>query len=340
MKENPTLKIQISGHTDNMGKATDNLTLSNNRAQAVVKYLVSKGIEPARLTFKGYGATKPVADNATEEGKARNPENGGAGYKSIGNNNLAISNGQLLCKRFTKAKQTGKQLTMRYTKPWFGLIPGHGFLFTRHFFNHEIFILPIVGLSNVSAGWQRKYIAVYDCISLVCHSGTNQQILMTIAMTNDLLYQLALTQVPHIGCVHAKQLIQQFHSAEAIFKARAAELEKIEGIGTVRARCIKTFKEFTQAEKEISFIEKYRIKPLFLNHPEYPQRLLNCYDSPTLLFYRGQANLNTARIIAVIGTRSILHVWQTCYRKADKRSCRLRRSCSKRPCFWHRCHCP
>jgi outer membrane protein OmpA-like peptidoglycan-associated protein len=72
LKENPTLKIQISGHTDNIGKATDNMTLSNNRAQAVVKYLVSKGIEPARLTFKGYGATKPVADNATEEGKARN----------------------------------------------------------------------------------------------------------------------------------------------------------------------------------------------------------------------------------------------------------------------------
>ncbi len=72
LKENPTLKIQISGHTDNIGKATDNMTLSNNRAQAVVKYLVSKGIEPARLTFKGFGATKPVADNATEEGKARN----------------------------------------------------------------------------------------------------------------------------------------------------------------------------------------------------------------------------------------------------------------------------
>jgi len=72
LKENPTLKIQISGHTDNIGKAADNMTLSNNRAQAVVKYLVSKGIEPARLSFKGFGATKPVADNATEEGRARN----------------------------------------------------------------------------------------------------------------------------------------------------------------------------------------------------------------------------------------------------------------------------
>jgi len=72
LKENPTLRIQISGHTDNIGKATDNMTLSNNRAQAVVKYLESKGIEPQRLTFKGFGATQPVADNATEEGRAKN----------------------------------------------------------------------------------------------------------------------------------------------------------------------------------------------------------------------------------------------------------------------------
>src|SRR5436305_13856125 len=123
-------------------------------------------------------------------------------------------------------------------------------------------------------------------------------------MTNDLLYQLALTQVPHIGCVHAKLLIQQFHSAEAIFKSRIADLEKIEGIGSVRAGCIKAFNQFAKAEKEIAFMEKYKIRPLFLNDPDYPQRLLHCYDSPTLLFYRGQANLNASRIVAVVGTRS------------------------------------
>ena len=70
-------------------------------------------------------------------------------------------------------------------------------------------------------------------------------------MTNDLLYQLALTQVPQIGCVHAKLLIQHFHSAEAIFKARAAELEKIEGIGSLLYRSIKTIQAFAEAEKEI-----------------------------------------------------------------------------------------
>ncbi len=72
MNDNPTLKIRINGHTDNVGKAADNLALSNNRAKAVTAYLVSKGIAPTRLSAQGFGATKPVADNATEEGRARN----------------------------------------------------------------------------------------------------------------------------------------------------------------------------------------------------------------------------------------------------------------------------
>ncbi len=72
LTENPTLKIEISGYTDNVGKPADNLTLSNNRAKAVVNYLVSKNILPQRLTFKGYGETKPLADNKTEDGRALN----------------------------------------------------------------------------------------------------------------------------------------------------------------------------------------------------------------------------------------------------------------------------
>lgn len=72
MKDNPTLRIQINGHTDNVGKAADNLRLSENRAQEVVKYLTEKGVQPERLAFKGFGATQPVADNATEENRAKN----------------------------------------------------------------------------------------------------------------------------------------------------------------------------------------------------------------------------------------------------------------------------
>jgi outer membrane protein OmpA-like peptidoglycan-associated protein len=72
LKENPTLKIEISGHTDNVGSPADNFSLSNNRAKSVVSYLVSKGIAASRLVAKGYGETKPVADNNTEQGKAKN----------------------------------------------------------------------------------------------------------------------------------------------------------------------------------------------------------------------------------------------------------------------------
>jgi outer membrane protein OmpA-like peptidoglycan-associated protein len=72
LNDNPTLKIEISGYTDNQGRPADNLALSNNRAKAVVTYLAGKGIATARLTSKGYGETKPVADNKTEDGRAKN----------------------------------------------------------------------------------------------------------------------------------------------------------------------------------------------------------------------------------------------------------------------------
>ena len=121
--------------------------------------------------------------------------------------------------------------------------------------------------------------------------------------SNDLLYQLSLTLIPNIGPVQAKILLQHFDVAE-IFKTKKTELEKIEGIGSVRAFSIKEFSDFNKAEEEIKFIEKYKINPLFLTDKEYPKRLLNCYDSPTLLYYKGTADLNTSKIIAIVGTRS------------------------------------
>jgi DNA processing protein len=120
----------------------------------------------------------------------------------------------------------------------------------------------------------------------------------------DLIYQLALTEVPNIGCVQAKILVQHIGEAEKIFKARQSSLEKIEGIGTVRAKSITAFTDFSSAEEEIKFIEKFKIKPLFITDKNYPQRLLNCYDSPTLLYYKGVADLNASKIVAIVGTRS------------------------------------
>ena len=122
-------------------------------------------------------------------------------------------------------------------------------------------------------------------------------------MDSELLYQLALTLIPNIGPVQAKILLQHCN-AEEIFHAKKTYLEKIEGIGPVRAAAITAFNNFSEAEEEIKFIEKYKIKPLFLTDTAYPKRLLNCYDSPTLLYYKGEADLNASKIIAIIGTRS------------------------------------
>ncbi|MBG9374883.1 PD40 domain-containing protein [Panacibacter sp. DH6] len=72
LQENTTLKVQINGHTDNTGTADRNNQLSLERAQAVVAFLTGKGIEAKRLTVKGFGASKPLADNATEEGRSMN----------------------------------------------------------------------------------------------------------------------------------------------------------------------------------------------------------------------------------------------------------------------------
>jgi outer membrane protein OmpA-like peptidoglycan-associated protein len=72
LKENKGLKVEIGGHTDNVGKQEDNLLLSNNRAKVIVDYLSSKSIAIERLSFKGYGSTKPIADNNTEEGRSQN----------------------------------------------------------------------------------------------------------------------------------------------------------------------------------------------------------------------------------------------------------------------------
>ena len=72
LKLKSTMVIEIQGHTDNVGKDEDNLKLSQDRADEVKKYLISKGIESARVTAKGYGASLPIADNASEAGKAKN----------------------------------------------------------------------------------------------------------------------------------------------------------------------------------------------------------------------------------------------------------------------------
>ncbi len=72
MDENPSLVYEVQGHTDSTGNPASNQRLSERRAQAIVDKMVELGIDPSRLTAVGKGQTEPIADNSTEEGRAKN----------------------------------------------------------------------------------------------------------------------------------------------------------------------------------------------------------------------------------------------------------------------------
>jgi len=120
----------------------------------------------------------------------------------------------------------------------------------------------------------------------------------------ELPYQIGLTLLPNIGDVLAKNLLSYCGSASEIFKTKEKVLQKIPGIGEINAKHIFRSKDvLAKAEEEVEFILKYKIKPLFFTDDDYPQRLKFCNDSPAMLYYKGNANLNAERIIAVVGTR-------------------------------------
>jgi outer membrane protein OmpA-like peptidoglycan-associated protein len=72
LRENNSLKVAIHGHTDNVGNDGENLKLSENRAKAVYSFLTTLNIEASRLSYKGFGETKPLAGNDSEAGRAQN----------------------------------------------------------------------------------------------------------------------------------------------------------------------------------------------------------------------------------------------------------------------------
>ncbi|MGB2138700.1 MAG: OmpA family protein, partial [Flavobacteriales bacterium] len=72
MNNNASLEVEIEGHTDNVGAESHNLKLSENRAKAVYDFLVENGIDANRMSFKGFGASQPIATNDTEKGRATN----------------------------------------------------------------------------------------------------------------------------------------------------------------------------------------------------------------------------------------------------------------------------
>ena len=121
---------------------------------------------------------------------------------------------------------------------------------------------------------------------------------------NDLLYKVALTKVPLVGAVTAKVLVSYCGGAREVFQSRKTELVRIPGIGDAIATNVLEKTVLEEAEKEVDFLMKNNIRPLFYLHKDYPQRLRNLNDAPVMLYYSGTADLNGPRTVGIIGTRT------------------------------------
>ena len=124
-------------------------------------------------------------------------------------------------------------------------------------------------------------------------------------MTNQKLYEIALTLVPGIGDVNGKKLLAYCGGAEAVFCENKKALASINGIREQTVKSILSKEVLLRAEDEIRFIEKNGIKPLFYLDQEYPKRLQHCHDSPMMLYYKGVADLNAEKAVGVVGTRNV-----------------------------------
>jgi DNA processing protein len=121
----------------------------------------------------------------------------------------------------------------------------------------------------------------------------------------ELLYQIGLTLIPGIGDVNGKKLVAYCGGVEAVFKEKKSALLKIPGIRHTTLKSIVNHSLLKEAENEIRFIEKYEIQPLFYLDANYPYRFKNCDDSPIMLYHKGNSNLNSQKILSIVGTRKI-----------------------------------
>jgi DNA processing protein len=135
------------------------------------------------------------------------------------------------------------------------------------------------------------------------------------ANSSQLLYQIGMTMLPGVGSILAKNLLAYCGSPEAIFKTSKAKLLKIPAIGEERAEAIAKAEVLEEAEKELKFIEEYKISPLFFTDEAYPRRLKQLADSPLLLYYKGNADLNAEKMIGIVGTRKATEYGKEATRK-------------------------
>lgn len=126
------------------------------------------------------------------------------------------------------------------------------------------------------------------------------------ATTSDdqLLYQIALTKVTGIGDIIGKNLLKVVGQPQAIFESSKQSLSAIKGLPQKIVNEIHNPQVLKDAEQELSFVRKNKINTFFTGEEGYPRRLLDCVDSPILLYFRGDVDFNRDKVISIVGTRN------------------------------------
>lgn len=119
-----------------------------------------------------------------------------------------------------------------------------------------------------------------------------------------LLYQIALTLVPGVGDIVGKNLLKIIGDPQTIFQSSKKSLSTIKGLPQRVADEIHNPQILKDAEKELNYINKNNISSYFFGEDNYPTRLLDCVDSPLLLYGKGNLNFNTQKVVSIVGTRN------------------------------------
>src|SRR6478609_5609366 len=129
---------------------------------------------------------------------------------------------------------------------------------------------------------------------------------------DDILYRVAITLLPGVGPVLAKNLISYCGSPQEVFASKKSHLTRIPGIGIKTATLITQSDPLKRAEQELSFIHKHKIQPLYYLDEHYPSRLKPYDDSPVVLYYKGTDELENQRVVGIVGTRKATEYGRAC----------------------------
>lgn len=124
---------------------------------------------------------------------------------------------------------------------------------------------------------------------------------------DKLLYQIALTKIVGVGDIIGKNLLKIVGDEESIFKSSPKTLSAIQGLSNNTVNEILKPEVLQKAEKELEFVRKNNLQTFFTTEDKYPRRLLECTDSPILLYFKGNTNFNKEKVISIVGTRNATH---------------------------------